>query len=108
MLDSLRLVALSTDFELETAELKVTVLLEIPELEDKFLVRLRFVAKVVLKFVNAALLLVLAFSQVVNFALVQISQVLLHVSELLCLTVFQILNFFRVLEVEFRLDIVIC
>lgn len=78
VLDAHGIVLLRSHIKLELAKLFVASLLQSSELKDKLFVALGLVSEVSLKLVDTPLLFIFSLSQVIDFAFVQISQILLH------------------------------
>lgn len=107
VLDSCHSVLFSSNIELELSQFVISRLLEGTEFKYELLVVLALITKVRLELVDAALLLVLAFSQVFDLPLVDISKVLLCMLKFLGLTVLELLDLFRVLGLKLGLDIIV-
>lgn len=107
MLDAYGIVLLGSHIEFETAELFVTSLLQRSELKDKLFVALCLVSEIGFKLVDTPLLFIFPLSQVIDFAFVQIRQILLHRVKFFSLAVFQFIHFFRILGLKLRFDVII-
>ena len=92
MLDPLGLVALAAHLQFQRANLQISVLLQLSELENQLFVVLGLVLEVGLQFGDAVLLLVLPLSQVFHLALVQVNKVLFGGGEFLSLTLLEVLD----------------
>ena len=89
------------------SELLITSFLKRAELKDELFIALRLVSEVGFKLDNTPFLLILPFGEVIDFTLVQVSQVLLHMRKFLRLTVLEFIHLTAILCLKLRFNVII-
>jgi hypothetical protein len=92
VLDSTNSVLLATNVQLQMAHFLIASFLKMSEFKNEVLIAFSLVTQVLLKLVVAAFEIVLAVTEVINSALVNVDQVALSEFKFFGLAVFKILN----------------